>query len=297
MNDGPFSLKVIFTGVSTHFRNGIVAGVRHRAVLPDASRFLTDSITIEGYPNPFVYYLNPHFAHIEVFSDVEQPEAGLSIPQLLRNGYVLSGVRLQVGNGIPNNDLDLSDTAMGDLSTYDPSYEYSADVVLGGRAACYFDFDFGTAQFTPPDPPLSPAGQISITVETDGYPWLLVTPLNGNLDAPSFTKLELGRASRNVTLLVKNTEVISEFVDDQHEGEFDFLFHYLTARGGIPKYIVEGTPGLTDPISATGDRIASALESLGKLLKGQADDPDRFYDELQTHQRGQTPACSPAQFG
>ena len=291
MSDEKFSLKVIFSGVSTHFRNGIVAGIPHRAVLPDCSHFFTDFLSIDGFPDPFLYYLNPHFAQLQADG------VDFTIPGLMtKNGYVRSGVRLQVGNGIPAHGLRATDSSMNNLTTYDPSYEYSADVVVGGRAACYFDFDYGDAEWLPPEPPSILAQRLSVTVETDGPPWLLVTSLNATADAPSFTKLELG-GSRHVTLDVKNLELHSEEPADQNAGQFDFLFHFLTARGGIPKRIVVTTPGLESPSSASGGQIASALKDLAALLTLQAKDPAAFYEKLPPLAEGQTPACSPAQYG
>lgn len=288
------SLEVIFSGVSTHFRNGVVAGIPHRAVLPDASHFFTDYISI-GSADQLLYYLNPHFAQLEIGSE----QVDFTIPGLMtKNGYVRSGVRLQVGNGIPNGDLRTTDCLMEkqSLSTYAPSYEYSSDVVVGGRAACYFDFDYGCAKWLKPELPLIPAWRFSITVETEGYPWLLVTPLNATADAPSFTRLELGK-SPHVTLRVKNVELHREESADENLGEFDFLFHYLTARGGIPKRVVAKTPGLESLVSATGDNIASALKELAELLTLKANDPAAFYDGFPPLGEGMTPACSPAQFG
>jgi hypothetical protein len=311
MSDKGFSLTVIFSGVSTHFRNGMVAGVRHRAVLPDASVFLADSISIDGYPDPFLYYLNPHFAQIEVQrsdSEIAQKPVDLTVDGLMtKNGYILSGVRLQVGNGIPKGVLGDPPpgspvNVMSGLRMYYPNYEYSADVVTGGRAACYFDFDFGVATWMLPEPPQKPAWRFSITVETDGYPWLLVTPLNDAPGARPFTKLDLvkkpdGEASKHVTLLVNNLETAPEEGADQSSGDFDFLFHYLTARGGIPKRIIQPTPALLEPKSATADEMAAALKALAALLQKQAEDADNFYEQLRLSPDGMTPACSPAEFG
>jgi hypothetical protein len=282
-------------------------------VLPAASVFLTDSIFIDGYPDPFLYYLNPHFAQVQV----DQSEAGmkrkkqpvdLTVDGLMtKNGHIRSGVRLQVGNGIPTDVLadppprsPVNTTSA--LRMYYPNYEYSADVVVGGRAACYFDFDFGVATWMAPEPPQIPAWRFSITVETDGYPWLLVTPLNDAPGARPFTKLDLvkepgAEASKHVTLLVNNLETVPEEGADQGSGDFDFLFHYLTARGGIPKRIVQPTPALRDPVSATGDEIAAALTALAALLQKQAADADEFYEQLHLSPYGMTPACSPAEFG
>jgi hypothetical protein len=290
------SLEVIFSGVSTHFRNGIVAGIKHRAVLPAASGFLVDSVYIDGFKDPFLYYLNPHFAQIELHD--KKVKVDLAVPGLLtKNGHVLSGVRLQIGNGIPpKHAYETRDVSMNKLITYYPSYEYSADVVVGGRAACYFDFDYGAAKWYPATKKHR-APRFSMVVETDGPPWLLATPLNVTADAPSFKKLPLGGA-RHVKLYVKNLESPLEERLDQNSGQFDFLLHFLTSRGGIPKRIVATTPGLDNPRSTDPAQIGIALRRLGDLLLLQADDPTRFYRELLPPDfYGQTPACSPAQYG
>jgi len=283
--DPEFSLEVIFSGVSTHFRKGIVAGIRHRAVLPDASHFFSAFISIEGYPKPFEYYLNPHYARIDAGDGVD-----LTVPGLIDGGDIVAGVRLQVGNGIPGGDLD-ADDSMFKLRTYAPRTEYSADVVTGGRAACYFDFDYGTAKWiTSP----TEASRFSITVETNGYPWLLVTPLDQTPGTPPFTKLDLGR-QKHVLLQVNNLEAKKDESADQDEGQFDFLFHYLTARGGIPKHIVTPTPGLDNPKSATPKQIANALRRLASLQSSQPQEAAAV--PVQLSRWGQTPACSPAEFG
>jgi hypothetical protein len=291
------TVEVIFSGVSTHFRNGIVAGIPHRVVLPDASHFFTDYISI-GDGDPLLYYLNPHFARLSAEG------MDFTIPGLITNGYIHSGVRLQVGNGIPTHDLRANDSSTNGLGfdpklrSYDPNCEYSADVVTGGRAACYFDFDYGWTEWLLPNDDLSlPAWRFSITVETEGYPWLLVTPLNPTAATPpTFTKLALGD-SPHVTLQVNNLETHREEAGDQRSGQFDFLFNFLTSRGGIPQHIVKATPGLENPVSATAAQIATALQDLANLLRPLADGPAAFYGQLAVGLMGQTPACSPAQFG
>jgi hypothetical protein len=272
-----------------------VAGIPHRVVLPDASHFFTDFLSIDGYPEQFLYYLNPHFVHLA--SD----GVDFTIPGLMTNGYLRSGVRLQVENGIPSGDLktNISTEDLGfdpKLNAYDPNFEYSSDVVTGGRAACYFDFDYGTAEWLFPLGGERPAWRLSITVETNGYPRLLVTPLNRTPDAPAFKEIELGQ-STDVTLEVSNLETGSkEEEKDQCEGRFDFLFNFLTGRGGIPQYIVKPTPGLESPSSATNEQIAAALQNLASMLTSRAQNPAAFY--ARRHNLvGQTPACSPSEFG
>lgn len=293
MRNTGFSLKVVFSGVSTHFRGGVVPGVPHRVVLPDASRFMVDSISIDGYRDPFLYYLNPHFAQLEVASTPKVSAVPLDIRGLMKKGAILSGIRVQIGNAIPERIF--SGDSIEALTTFDPGYEFSADVVLGGRAVCYFDFYSGNGTWIPPDKK-RPAGRYCITVETEGPPWLLVTPLQQTPDVAAITKLVLGN-ERHVTLHVRNTESVNEAKYNQPKGDFDFLLHYLTSRGGIPKRLVKKTPGLDKPRSATAKDIAAALEGLGTLLVEHAAGYRIKSDVKLQLGDGMTPACSPAQYG
>jgi hypothetical protein len=293
-------LTIRFAGICTHFRDGVVASVPHRVVLPDASKIATGLVTVtNASPNagPVVYYLLPHFAQLEVEG---QDPARLNVPPLVKgggvvmqNGDILSGIRLQVRNAIDHEMRYLED-ATPKLIEYDPLYVFSGDVVHAGRAACYFDLFGGTA-FS-----IKVAGgatQTIVQIRTDGPPELLVSLLGASTSPPSSYVLPLTDIDgpTELTLFVKNLEAAEEQNEkiDQQGGAFDFLLHYLTARGGIPQ-LIRRTPGMPEGVvSATRGEIARALNTMARLLDPLENAGGRrklvFPDEV-------TPSCSDSQY-
>jgi hypothetical protein len=277
------TLTLQFRGICTHFRYGVVAGVPHRVVLPDATRFATGFLNVHDQ-NPHdavLYYLTPHFASLEVRSrdglpagvDLTVPPGAGDADSLIHQGSIMEAVRLQVLNAT-NTEMSY-DGNVPSLTDFHPDYNISNDVVLGGRAACYFDLFGGKFAVTlslPPSPPL-----VSIRIETSGAPVLLVTPLT---PAPHLTRGATVKSyplpltnpgdaeDADVTLFVRNLETASEYHSgaEQKGGEYDYLLHYLTAQGGIPRVIKTRVPGLTDVASATPEQIGKALKTLGGLL-------------------------------
>lgn len=299
----PYVLTIQFAGICTHFRYGVVPGVPHRVVLPDAVNFLTGFLTVTDVSlssGPVLYYLLPHFAQLDV---VGQDAAKLYVPPLLpdggpvlRNGDVLSGIRLQVLNAVDREMVYLGEGAPK-LTHFDPRYRFSTDVVLEGRAACYFDLYGGTASTVTGT---GGATQTIVQVNTDGPPTLLVTLLSASTasTAPRSHSLPLPVAdgSTEVTLTVSNLEAALEEHTkiDMEGGAFDFLLHYLTARGGIPQIIRTVTPGLIPAqlVSASPEDLTYALNALASLI-GQPDPASRRRlipeDEV-------TPSCSDSQY-
>jgi len=269
MKKTPGSLTLKFSGICTHFRNGVVPGVPHRVVLPDATRLQTGLITVQepdgSTPPPVMYYLTPHFPSIKVVSH----EVDLAVPGLIsKKGHILSGVRLQVINAVDGDMVEEDDDFPG-LTAFVPGYSYSSDVVLNGRAACYFDVFSGTLKTHPPLVPSGPR-RVVITVKTDGPPELLVTPLISlGEQGKSYRRLLGTDESPDVTLKVRNVEEVLEgyFIAEDH-GDFDFLLHYLTARGGIPQIIKEKTPGMPpgELQSVTKERMVQVLNEMASLL-------------------------------
>lgn len=258
------SLTIEFAGICTHFMNGVVAGVPHRVVLPDATRFTTGYVSVaDTDPSRVLYYVTPHFAHLAVPWD----ETNLNIPGLIDSGWIESGVRLQIVNAC-DTEMNYDGVDFGafrSVTEFLPDYSYSSDVVLNGRAACYLDVYGGKLVTRPPLVVGSPI-QVVLEVETEGPPQLLITPL---APAPGSEppKSHL-RHLHGDTLGVRNLEPLATLGDEEQEGSFDYLLHYLTARGGIPQSIVAKTPGMpTGPLqSVAPEKIGQSLEKLGSLL-------------------------------
>jgi hypothetical protein len=269
MSRTPGSLTLKFSGICTHFRFGVVAGVPHRVVLPDATRLQTGLVALQNedgsIPPPVLYYLTPHFPSLKVTkSDVD-----LTIPGFIdKHGHILSGVRLQVPNAV-DGPMNYENDDFPGLNDFVEHYNFSSDVVLTGRAACYFDLFSGTLKTLPPIIPSGPR-RVVITVTTDGPPELLVSPLISLGGPGQSRRIPLGTDdSPDVTLRVRNVEEVIEgiFAAEDH-GDFDFLLHYLTARGGIPELIKKKTPGMPpgELKSVTKERMAQMLNQLSILV-------------------------------
>jgi hypothetical protein len=288
-------LTVRFAGICTHFRRGAVAGVPHRVVLPDASRFITDLLTVaeSPVPEPILYYLMPHFPQLEVW----KAQVPLNVPAFeqtgsmaVKDGDILTRIRLQVANAIDRELSYADDDDTPSLSSFVNNYTFSTDVVLNGGAACYFDLFGGKVCST-----VTPGGatQTFIEIETDGPPELLVTPLaSSTAYAPiGASRLLLGDHPE-VTLIVKNLEVAErERKLDHQGGAFDFLLHYLTASGGIPRTLKSVTPGMrhTNLVSATRADLARALQGMGDILRHPT-------KRVLVHPDEVTPSCSDSRY-
>lgn len=260
-------LRIETHGICTHFTRGVVSGVPHRVVLPNATHIQAQRIAVAD-GSPVLYYLTPHFAQLDVPGGPE-----LTIEGVLRYGDFLTGARLQVINCIDQR-IEYGLDQAPNLSEFDPHYTISDDVVLQGRAACYFDVYGGVVTYNPP-PKTRPdgAGFFSIDLCTDGPPELLVTPLSqwsGNSQDSYRQRLgESTDRSAPVMLKVLNVELAREIPAEQELGSFDFLLHYLTARGGIPDWIKARTPGMhKDLKSVEAARMAQALRELATAVAG-----------------------------
>jgi hypothetical protein len=308
------SLTFQFAGICTHFRFGVAAGVPHRVVLPDASmflpRFLRVAETISDITAPTVlYYITPHFAQLDLTSD-PAPVSGkpkndlspvLTVSNLVEHGDILSGIRVQVANA---TDTRMSyDGVVSGLTPWLPDYNFSSDVVLAGHAACYVDI-YGGAQRTVPSTTGGP-DIVLITVQTDGPPTLLVSslrssPLTGTPGTSALIRLT--EKDEDLTLIVKNLEADPEEEPAEEEhGAYDYLLHYLTARGGIPQMIHRDSdgklpPGMpTQPVTVTREAIGKSLILMGTVL-----DPTAATGETQKRALitpdDTTPACSDSQY-
>lgn len=289
-----YSLTIKTLGICTHFGHGAVGGVPHRVVLPDATNIVTGLLTVKNSPvlrpSPVAYYLVPHFPRLETSEEVE-----LTIPGLLTRGHIQSGIRIEVVNCV-DRELVYQDDDTPKLTHYEPEYTFSSDVVLHGRAACYLDVYGGTVSWMPP-PPKGGAGSVLINMKTDGPPELRVTtlaPWTGTASQSHCLPLAAsGGKPREVLFLMENLELVMERPAEELHGEFDFLLHYLTARGGIPQSIKFATPGMAAiPRSVTPERLAQALRQLADLVALSTDPENRkLVDEVDL-----TASCAPSQY-
>jgi hypothetical protein len=205
---------------------------------------------------------------------------------------VLARIRLQIVNAV-EDELTYDTDVTPKLTDFLPGYTFSSEVVLGGRAACYFDFYGGhVSSETVP----SGATQTVVTVTTKGRPELLVTPLAAADRPGSAQRLCLGdEGASDVSMTVRNLELANERkAPDQQGGAFDFLLHYLTARGGIPQSIGRRTPGMQPELtSATSEDLAATLRDLAAVLEPGA--PNHTRRTLRPVGEV-TPSCSDSQY-
>ncbi|HEV7426513.1 MAG TPA: hypothetical protein VGQ46_09105 [Thermoanaerobaculia bacterium] len=189
----------------------------------------------------------------------------ITVTGVIEKGVVYDGATLKIVNAIgdqveygPSYDLTPS------VSSFVSQYSYSEDVVLGGQAACYFDVLAGKVSIIPALG--NGPAHIMIEIETDKSPVLQVTPFRNRATAAKRVTVHLERATDAIShmLLVGNMDLDSRDTVQN----FDYLLHYLTARGGIPKVITWPPPGLTpDPPRQSASDMAKALQGLAAVIE------------------------------
>jgi hypothetical protein len=248
-------LTINFHGICVNFKN-ILPGIAHRVVLPDAMGVRFGIVGVATQPPgapPAAYYLLPHYAFMR--SERTSEIAGRD------HARVLDGVHLQILN--PAKTQPTADPGGSlrpfSLQHYVPSTStYSDEVVLGGRAAAYFDFNEGAVQLKATE---AGAQYTSVTIETDGPPRLRLTTFPGS---PGGVRSEVLTIDAPI-LTIANMDFDVPDEDDN----FDFLLNYLVARDGIPQFLERPVPGLcNDPKSVTAERIAQKLEGLAERIGG-----------------------------
>lgn len=286
------TLNVRFAGVLTHFRD-VVPGVAHRAVLPNATSLRIGYLHLPWFPITLPYYILPHFAMLLTPHGIPRP----NVPGIIVDGAILAGAHFEVMNpaGAGVTHPTFENTAA--LLDFVPQYDYSTDVVLGGRAACYFDVLSGAVNTAVAK---GGAQQVVITIETDGAPQIRVRPFRPRAThaTAALITLEKAEGAESYELTVGNLD-IAPHLDDV---PFDFLLNYLTAINGIPDVITSKIPGLDldelsdlerelRPQSEEGLRKA-LMRLVPSLYRGipSSEEMDRIIaDEL-------TPACSDSRY-
>ncbi|HEY6213302.1 MAG TPA: hypothetical protein VIW45_13515 [Vicinamibacterales bacterium] len=246
-------VTITFNGVCAHFI-GVVPGVPHRVVLPQTTLSYIGRMMLPGQDGMKCFTLAPHHAVVANGGSKEKINA---FPGVI-DDMIYTGVRMQIINACDEDlrygDPTQNDTSIPDvphIADYVDQYRYSENVVLGGRAKCYFDVFRGVVQSETLD---KGAIRTLITMKTDGPPLLQITPLARSNDAsqPWFVDVPVSDQ-----LYVSNAN--GDCVD---EGRFDFLWHFLTDQASLPLQLTKPLPGF----DAKECDPAKLAESYRKLL-------------------------------
>jgi hypothetical protein len=247
-------LTIEFQGICAHFR-GLVPGVPHRVVVPDASATRLGLVDVQGMTAPILYALMPHVAGIVVAKPDTEIELGpewrlkeqskFNIPDLMVLGAVIGGLRVQIANASQTAlEYDKGYDEVPSIREFVPYRNFSTDVVLSGRASLYFDFFAGTVRAEAVGHPRDPARRTVVTVDTDGPPVLLITPF---FTAEELSVSDPRRAeSYRVTLDTETHKLIVGNFDLPHAAApgFDYLWHFTVMQGGIPRKLANFPPGM-----------------------------------------------------
>jgi hypothetical protein len=266
------TLTIQFQGVCTHFWNNALHGIPHRVVLPDAgplrAGLLTGPfITAPDEPGNWLpYLLFPHFAFVSM-GDFQ-----FTAPGLADDGYLFTNSHLRVVNSLDTGLVyDGTFPTVPQLTAFFPQYSPSDDVIMGGGAAAYFDILSGTFSALPSGDSIG----VQAVIETDGPPILRITPMVTN-DQPLPTQdFTLNDTSK--PLIISNTSPVCPDGCD-----FDFLVHYLSAVGGIPRAMAVAPPGLlsgTNTLPNVPDLMASLEKLKGAGYPGKI---QRWHDFFET---------------
>ena len=280
------TLSVMFHGICSHFM-GVVPGVPHRVVLPEAAAIRFELLDFAGERSSGKpYFLLPHMALVT--SDAPDSRARFELKGSMKDGLIFSGVRMQVANAIDPvityQDLQL----LPRLTQFVEDYVPSEEVVLGGRAMCYFDIFGGNLLVHT----FANSTVVTATFETREEPELLVTPFLSSQtpeDTPVRNRIALG--SGDVHLHVTNLG-IQCLEGDQR---FDFLLHYLTGKQGIPRVLTSPPPGMIEVEGPTigREQLAAALAAMPELdTPRSAELAERALQRKLTVIDDTSPACS-----
>lgn len=263
------TLRITFAGICSHFKR-VVPGIPHRVVLPNATGLHFGLVGMQQASGFGSYYLLPHFPVLLVPG--VHPNEGPAVNGVIDGGVIVSGARLEIFN-VLDREVHYDDSyysLVPSIREYVPDYQFSNEVVLGERAAAYFDIFAGKVSGISPS---EGRGAVSVVVEieTDGPPMLRVTPFGGagSSAKPTVVTLEAGH-----DLLVGNIDV-----DPPNEDAvYDFLLHYLTSSRGIPQMLWETLPGLAafDALPQTShEQIARALQGLSRTIANHGPTSDQ----------------------
>jgi hypothetical protein len=238
-------LKVEFHGICAHFHGNVLPGIPHRVVIPDATPTRKGLVTMpldgEGVPLDWLdYTLLPHDTTIRM-KDHNFDRAGL-----VSNGVLFTRSALRIENTICKR-IRYCDSfkQVPALTEFVKDFTPSVSTVLEGRAAAYFDFHSGVTFSS------YKAGEeirVVATVRTYGPPKLRITPFVA-MSPPEDTKCYKLKSRCGEPLVIANlADTCQKKVED-----YDFLLHYLTEKGGIPRALTNRAPGMPIPPGTTGE--------------------------------------------
>jgi hypothetical protein len=247
-------VTITFNGVCSHFI-GIVPGVPHRVVLPQTTVNYVGRMMLPGQNGLKSFTLPPHYA---VVANAGSKEKINALPGVI-DDFIYTGVRMQIVNacdeelrygddGPANKNTSIPDVPH--IAQYVDQYRYSEDVVLGGRAKCYFDVFRGVVRS---ETLHKGAIRTVITMKTNGPPLLQITPLARSNDASQPWFVEVPVSDK---LYVSNAN--GECAD---EGRFDFLWHFLTEQASLPLQLTKPLPGF-DGVECDPTKLADAYRKL-----------------------------------
>lgn len=230
-------LTLHFRGICAHFRN-VVPGIAHRAVLPNATQVRFGFLDAPGTSSPLPYVIPPHIAGL-LLPEARHQEM-LEVPGAMLAGVIYGGVRIQVANAEGNEVLyEAGYEEVARMVDYVPDYQFADEVVMGGRASCYFDIVSGVMNNFGKNTGDRNLIGVQATIQTDGPPVLAITPFfHAPGDPLKVTTIELPQDE--VDMVVAN---IGLGCDDGSDS-FDFLLNYLARKGGIPRFVTQPLPGM-----------------------------------------------------
>jgi hypothetical protein len=241
-------LTITFSGICTHFHDTIPLGtgdvkIPMRSVLPNALGIHFGMTQLPDPPNaPLqpMYYLMPHVA---IVADAATTP--------VKSSY-LYGAWLKVLN-VDETKPPFSFTGEGyQLTDYVPGgIKPSQDVVQDYNAACYVDFFYGSGTVVKQGSSLTTV----VTIDTlDDIPSVQIIPFPGSLmDAQDPWEVTGGE------LFVTN----QDFDPVAEDKPFDFMLNYLTTFPGIPRFLSQNLPGMTEPLPVMTPRVLA--ESMTEL--------------------------------
>lgn len=264
------TLTVHFRGICTHFR-GVVPGVPHRTVIPDASPMRSGRVKVGDRPVE-QYTLPPHYPVIGADK--------IEIPGFIEKRKIVNGVRMEIVNAIGPLCYDKEEfERIPALADYVDQYRPSTEVVHGGRARCYFDVFRGHVS----SELRGKERHATIKMWTDGKPVLQVTPLVFEPpQSPSVWTFELD----SDTLVFMNGTKACGGPYSSH----DFLLNYLTEQGGIPHAVSSDFP-LGELIAGNDDAGLRHFTSEEDFVPPPAEELTRC-----VHNEGELVMCSDSRY-
>jgi hypothetical protein len=261
------TLTVTLAGICCQFHDGVVPGVQHRTVFPNALGIQLGVIKLPPDQTPTSYYLMPHLAFVTNDLDPTDPDFWHTI---------LYGARLTIDNA-SRQDYAYDNGAFP-LTRYVEEFEPSHDVVFAENADAMAHFDFAGGRFEKKTLTTASGDGAQYTVATvqtdDDTPLLRIQPFNWSPMSPFPEPIPI----HTKRLVVTNLDYLTAAEDT----DYDFLLNYLVGRGGIPKALILGTPGLDNPSLLTMQDLGGMLQQLGTKIanNGQADGLTRIFPSL-----------------